>query len=134
MSIEQIKVGFDNFSYVIWCPNTLKAAIVDPSFDSSLALRFISKKNLDLEYIITTHYHSDHTSDIRKVIASHPSAELVASKKDGAKLEKNVDIIVIDKDKLKLGDVTLEFLLTPGHINLRPSFFQTCREHLLQPL
>jgi glyoxylase-like metal-dependent hydrolase (beta-lactamase superfamily II) len=115
MSIEQIKIGFDNFSYVIWCPNTLKAAIVDPSFDSSSALRFISNKNLELEYIITTHYHSDHTSDIRRVKASHPSAKIIASEKDGAKLGENIDVNITGRERLNLGDVALEFILTPGH-------------------
>jgi glyoxylase-like metal-dependent hydrolase (beta-lactamase superfamily II) len=113
-TIEQIRVGFDNFSYIIYCPKSRKSAIVDPGFDASKALEFISCKNLDLKYIINTHYHSDHSSESKRIKNSIPSS-IVASKSDGAKMDVEVDITVSDGDRLKLGEVHLDFILTPGH-------------------
>ena len=115
MAIEQLKVGFDNFSYVIYCPNKKEAAIVDPSFDSSKALEFISSKNLKLKYVILTHYHGDHSSDTSRIKKLIPQIKIVSSKPDGDKLGFKVDINVSDNDKLKVGDVNLDFILTPGH-------------------
>ena len=67
-TIEQIRVGLDNFSYIICCPISQKAAIVDPGYDVSKTLEFISSKNLKLEYVINTHYNSDHSrSEERRV-------------------------------------------------------------------
>jgi len=115
MVIKQIKVGLGNFSYVIYCPIEEKAAIVDPGYDASKALEFISSKNLELEYIIITHYHSDHSSDCQRIKESLPLSKIVASESDGAKLGIDVDITVSDGNRLQLGDICLDFLLTPGH-------------------
>lgn len=115
VTIEQLKVGFDNFSYVVYCTIKKEAAIVDPSFDATKALEFISSNNLQLKYIIITHYHSDHSGDTHRVKKLFPLLKIVASNSDGARLGVTVDIIVTDGDKLKVGDVNLDFILTPGH-------------------
>ncbi len=114
MTVEQIKVGFDNFSYILYCPLSKKAAIVDPGYNPSKALTFISSQNLELEYIILTHYHSDHSGESERIKHSIPS-RIVASESDGAKLDEEVDIIVSDGDRLKLGELDIHFILTPGH-------------------
>ena len=115
MTIEQIKVGFDNFSYIIYCQKTNKAAIVDPGYDAIKIIEFISSNNLELKYIITTHFHSDHTSGIDKIKNFISSSKFVASELDGLKLRRKVDIKVKEGDRLELGEVSLNFILTPGH-------------------
>jgi glyoxylase-like metal-dependent hydrolase (beta-lactamase superfamily II) len=115
MTIEQIRTAFDNFSYVIYCSKTLEASIVDPSYDSSKALNFISFKKLNLKYIILTHYHSDHTADTLKIKESFPKVKIISSKSDGEKLGFDVNIYVSDNEELKLGIINLKFILTPGH-------------------
>ena len=55
--IEQIKVGFDNFCYVIYCDVSKKTAIVDPGYDSNKILRFVKDLSLNVCYIINTHCH-----------------------------------------------------------------------------
>jgi len=113
--VEQIKIGFDNFSYIIYCSVSKKAAIVDPGFDASKALKYISSKNLELKYIINTHYHSDHSSESQRIKNLIPASKIVASEQDGKKLDVKLDIIVSDGDRLKIGEVIIDFILTPGH-------------------
>jgi len=36
MVVEQIKVGFDNFSYIIYDAVEKESSVVDPSFDSDV--------------------------------------------------------------------------------------------------
>jgi len=115
LTIEQIKVGLDNFSYIIYCSVGKKAAIVDPGFDAFKTLKFISSKNLKLEYIIVTHYHSDHSSESQRIKNLIPPSKIVASEEDGKTLGMKPDIIVSDGDRLKLGEVNIDFILTPGH-------------------
>ena len=115
MVVEQIKIGFDNFSYIIYCSVSKKAAIVDPGFDASKALKYISSKNLELKYIINTHYHSDHSSESQRIKNLIPASKIVASEQDGKKLDVKLDIIVSDGDRLKIGEVIIDFILTPGH-------------------
>ena len=115
MIIKQIKVGFDNFSYIIFCEKTRKASIVDPCYNPPELFEFILSNNLKLEYIIATHYHSDHTSGIQKIKNSISSSKIVASELDSPKLGIKVDIKVSDHNRLKLGNIDLDFILTPGH-------------------
>ena len=113
--IEQIRVGYDTISYIIHCPISKKTAIVDPGYDASKTLEFITSNNLKLEYIINTHYHSDHSNENKRVKNLYPLAKIVASKIDGAKLGMKVDVNVSDGDRLNLGEGSLDFILTPGH-------------------
>lgn len=115
LAIEQTKVGIDNFSYIVYCPVGKKAAIVDPGFDASKTLKFISSKNLKLEYIIVTHYHSDHSSETKRIKNLIPSSMIVASEQDGKKLDVKPDMIVSDGNQLKLGEIIMNFISTPGH-------------------
>ena len=115
MTIEQIKVGYDKFSYVIFDHVSKKAAVVDPAFDVKNILSFISSNNLGLEYIILTHYHYDHTSSTSKILNVYPNAKIVISKSDGEKLDLNIQISIVNNCRLKLGRLTLNIILTPGH-------------------
>ena len=115
MVLEQIRVGPDNFCYIIFCPTQKKAAIVDPGFDTSKALQILRTQALQLDYIILTHYHSDHTAEVRHLKKIIPSAQVVASKEDGRRLPIQPDLEVTDGSQLLIGTITLSFLLTPGH-------------------
>ena len=113
--IEQIRVGHDNFCYVIYCVKQRKAVIVDPGMDATKSLQFISKNDLSLEYIILTHYHHDHTAETKQVKKVFPFSRVIASKEDCQQLSIKPDIFVSDGSQLKVGNILLSFLVTPGH-------------------
>jgi glyoxylase-like metal-dependent hydrolase (beta-lactamase superfamily II) len=115
MTIEQTKVGFDNFSYIIYDEKSKKAAVVDPSYNALKQIDFLKSNGLELLYLINTHYHSDHTGKNKRILETYPESKLVASKSDGVYLNEGVDIFVSEKDQLKLGETILSFILTPGH-------------------
>ena len=115
MALEQLRIGFDNFSYIIYCQKSKKAALIDPSVDASKALQFMASKQLTLEYIILTHYHNDHSLETKRVKQLNPSAQIVSSEHDGKQLGMKPDITVADGSRLNLGTLTLDFLITPGH-------------------
>jgi glyoxylase-like metal-dependent hydrolase (beta-lactamase superfamily II) len=112
--IEQIKVGFDNFFYVIYCDVSKKAAIVDPGYDSNKILRFVKDMSLNVCYVINTHYHFDHINE-NQSIKNSTFSKVVASKIDGKNISSGVDIFIDDNDFLDIGNVKLKFILTPGH-------------------
>jgi len=114
MPIEQIKSGLSNFSYVIYCNISKEAAMVDPGFDGTRVLHFIESQGLELEYIINTHHHGDH-SGASASISEKTGAKIISSHADSRMLNYNSDILVEDGDEIKLGDVMLKFILTPGH-------------------
>jgi glyoxylase-like metal-dependent hydrolase (beta-lactamase superfamily II) len=114
MVVRQIRVGADNFSYLIHDRETREAALVDPGFDASEALSVIGDEDLELKYLINTHYHSDHTM-ANSTVLKDTGARLVASDEDGSKLKEKVDIRIKDGDELFLGCIQLKFIKTPGH-------------------
>jgi hydroxyacylglutathione hydrolase len=114
MSVEQIRVGTDNFSYVIYCPDTNKAALVDPSFNAENAIEFIEANDLEVKFIINTHHHSDHTGDNPRVKKKY-QCEIIAAAAEGVKDVTGADKFVKDGEELMLGELKLKFIHTPGH-------------------
>jgi hydroxyacylglutathione hydrolase len=115
MALEQIKVGYDNFCYVIYDPIQKKAGIVDPGYDIKKPLEFIASKHLALDYLFITHYHGDHTAGVKEIKRRFPASKIVASEQDGDHLEVPPDVLVSDGSRIHVGNIGVDFLNTPGH-------------------
>ena len=116
MLVRQIEVGkMDNFSYILGCQETGKAAVIDPGADADLILAEIRKHEMELKYILTTHFHYDHT-DMATLLKEQTGALVAMHKEDVPFYKKEVDIILRDQDIVKAGEqVRLKVLHTPGH-------------------
>lgn len=108
--------------------------LVDGGLPESAALiaRNIEKLGFkldDVEYLLVNHSHFDHSGGLAE-LKRRTGARLVASKGDAADLEAGrtlgrpelepfpaveVDRIVEDGDRLRVGGTSLRALLTPGH-------------------
>ncbi len=113
MQITPIRVGIDNFSYLVQCTQTQKCALIDPGNNASEAMKFIGSKNLELVCVIDTHHHRDHTADNSRLAGLY-CCEILSSVEDASMLE-DVTRTVSDGEILMVGNMRLEFLLTPGH-------------------
>ena len=118
MHLEQIPVGpYRNFAYLVADEDTGEAAIVDPAWEVDLlAGRLVQdsattkEDNLRLRYIINTHAHLDHIQGNQQ-ISARTGARVVMHESSLARK----DIGVRDGDEIRLGEVTLRFIHTPGH-------------------
>jgi glyoxylase-like metal-dependent hydrolase (beta-lactamase superfamily II) len=115
VAVEQIRVGYDNFSYVIYDPLQRHAGLVDPGYEVDTPLHFIQSKHLTLGYVIVTHSHSDHAAGVRQVKQQYPASKIVASELDGRALPVRPDLFVSDGSRIRIGNITVDFLFTPGH-------------------
>ena len=62
MEITQMKTGhMDVFSYLVACPETRNALVIDPGGDEELIFETIQHKRYELLYVVNTHGHVDHT-------------------------------------------------------------------------
>ncbi|MBW2104417.1 MAG: MBL fold metallo-hydrolase [Deltaproteobacteria bacterium] len=59
--VTQMLVGPDRvFSYLVSCPASRAAVLIDPGGDPEKILDAVSLKRLDVRYILCTHGHADH--------------------------------------------------------------------------
>jgi len=110
MIFQQIRAGGDrNFGYIIADEDSREAAIVDPSYAPEEFIRIAKEKGLKIVYIINTHAHGDHTSG-SSAIKKHTKAKIVMHS-----LAAGGDKSVEDGDILKLGQMEMKIIHTPGH-------------------
>lgn len=66
--------------YLVWDEVAKRCFIVDPASEKSLnEIDFISKNNLELDYVFLTHEHTDHTWGVNSLIEKYPDAKVVCS-------------------------------------------------------
>ncbi len=117
-------------TYLAVDEKTNEGFIVDPGGYNKILTKEVRDNDVNIKYIILTHGHSDHICGVNEHKAEFPDAKIVAYKDEEAMLENpnlnqspgfgvpystKADILVSDGDELKVGDVTLKFIHTPGH-------------------
>ena len=125
MQIQIFNMGvLSTNCYVINCPETKEAMIIDPGFDApneaELILHYTNSRKLKVRFIVNTHGHADHISGdtLLKRIYRVP---ICIHTQDGYFLDgfgENVppdNIMLEDKELLKIGRKTLKVIHTPGH-------------------
>jgi len=111
MLYEQIRTG-GCLSYLIGCPETCAAALIDPELHQVDRYRGLAARHgLRLRYIIDTHTHADHFTGARQ-LARIFDAPVVMHRESPAPF---ADLRLEDGDTLHLGDLRLVALHTPGH-------------------
>lgn len=111
LEIVQLKTSdMENFSYLIYCPQTLVGAVVDPSMRPQLLLDEAARRKVKVQLLLNTHGHQDHikgNDDILAAgdisLAAHPDAV------PGAHIQ------LTDGMKLLIGNSSVTVMDTPGH-------------------
>jgi glyoxylase-like metal-dependent hydrolase (beta-lactamase superfamily II)/rhodanese-related sulfurtransferase len=111
MIFEQVPNGGCQ-SYLLGCSNTHAAIVIDPNLhqiDHCLALS--AQRGLRIRYVLDTHTHADHFS-AAKELGQRLNAHVVAHRLSPAPY---AELFLDDGETLKVGDVALRALHTPGH-------------------
>jgi glyoxylase-like metal-dependent hydrolase (beta-lactamase superfamily II)/rhodanese-related sulfurtransferase len=88
-----------------------EAAVVDPQRDVQQYIDAATERGLRIRYVIETHIHADFVSG-HSELAERTGAEIVFGAAAGAEVPHRA---VRDGDELRVGDVVLRALETPGH-------------------
>jgi glyoxylase-like metal-dependent hydrolase (beta-lactamase superfamily II)/rhodanese-related sulfurtransferase len=88
-----------------------EAAVVDPQRDIDSYIEEARVQGLEIRHVIETHLHADFVSGHRE-LAHRTGAKIYFGAKAGAKFEH---VPVREGDEIRMGDVVLRFLETPGH-------------------
>jgi glyoxylase-like metal-dependent hydrolase (beta-lactamase superfamily II) len=114
MIIKQFQMGsMDNFCYLVGCEQTRKAVVIDPGINPERVLSEAHKHELDINYIVNTHGHADHTAGSVQ-LKRLSGAQIIIHALDATALPE-ADIRWSDESDLKVGEITFRVLHTPGH-------------------
>ena len=125
MKLKALPVGpIGTNCYFLLDENTNKATIIDPGDEADTILARFPLEGVEVEYILLTHGHYDHTTAVPELHEALPNAKIYIHKGDahGAgthlfPLAGQVDNLhhYDDGDTLPLGELTIQVLHTPGH-------------------
>lgn len=107
---------FDNntstFTYLIACAKTRKALLID-SVDKKIDLynRLLKELELDLIYALDTHVHADHITAMHLLKQSHHCKLLMGEHTPAT----GVDKLLRDNEDVRIGEINLHTIHTPGH-------------------
>jgi len=121
--------------YVVSCTETREALIIDPGFETDLDARAVMKEidqsKLDVKYIVNTHGHSDHVAG-NGIVKRLTGAPILIHEYDAPMLIDSTenlsmlfglrvaslppaDRMLHDGDVVRVGNIGLRVLHTPGH-------------------
>ena len=130
--IKQVKVGaFQVFTYVVACPETRKAVVIDPAGEEEKLLSLIKEEAFIIEHIFDTHGHADHVlanEHLKNALAvptcmheleiqffSQTEVRDLTAKELGLQPPDPADVPLRDGDVFKVGTLEIKVIHTPGH-------------------
>jgi hydroxyacylglutathione hydrolase len=115
--LRQLEVGpMENFIYLIGDKKTRECVMVDPAWDVNQVLRTAEADDMKVIAGLATHHHYDHTNGIGDLLTK--AGVPVYIHKDDAPYLKDLqsEVKKVDSgEKLKVGDIEITFIHTPGH-------------------
>jgi glyoxylase-like metal-dependent hydrolase (beta-lactamase superfamily II) len=141
----EIRGFFDDqtntITYLVWDPETLKAAVIDPVLDydpsdgtvdtrsAEKVLETADELGLSVTHVLETHAHADHLSAAPLFKAKTGARIGIGARirdvqkvfrpmfcADDLKVDgSDFDLLLADGDRVPLGDLEIEVIETPGH-------------------
>ncbi|MGB5156144.1 MBL fold metallo-hydrolase [Desulfobacterium sp. N47] len=100
--------------YILGCNNTKQGLIIDPGGEPLRIIKVVTQLNLNIRYILLTHFHFDHTSGANE-IRNITKAPVWIHKLDAQGLDFKPDGDIADGQIIALGNFNITVIHTPGH-------------------
>jgi hydroxyacylglutathione hydrolase len=121
-------------SYLIGCQAKGEAIVIDAQRDMDVYLKIAAQNNLTITHIAETHIHADFLAGSRE-LAAVTGAKLYLSDEGGADWQYQFEHVGLKHgDIIKVGNLTLEVLHTPGHTPESISFLLTDHPATSEPV
>ena len=119
---------FDNksstYTYIISSGKGREALIIDPVIEhTGQYIKILKSLELKLVKVIDTHIHADHISGLNELNKETECARIMGEKSES----EVVDIRVKDNEKIKIENVELTTIYTPGHTECSYSYLMNDR-------
>lgn len=121
-------------SYLIGCQAKGEAIVIDAQRDMDVYLKIAEQNNLKITHIAETHIHADFLAGSRE-LAAVTGAKLYLSDEGGEDWQYQFDHVGLKHgDVIRVGNLTLEVLHTPGHTPESISFLLTDHSATSEPV
>ena len=125
-------------SYLVGCPSTKEALIIDPNRSIDQYLRAAAEEKLRIAHVTETHIHADFVSGTRE-LAQRTGARLYLSGAGGRdwQYEYGRDAgatLLHDGSRFAVGEVRVQVLHTPGHTPEHLTFLVTDSAAASEPM
>jgi hydroxyacylglutathione hydrolase len=124
--------------YLVGCPETREGAVIDPGGDAPIILQAVQAAGWTVRYVLNTHAHWDHIAANAEVLeatraqlAIHPGDLPLLRARGGAdfwnvpvQTSPEPDVELEDGQVLRVGQLGLKVLFTPGHSPGHVSFYE----------
>ena len=117
--VEVMVLGSDFLmnGYVVGCRDTRQAAIIDPGFEAERILKTVETLGLDVQMVLLTHGHSDHTGALSEVCQATGAPAYLAAGDTPllGGLRTKIEGEITDGQKISVGNLEFEARSTSGH-------------------
>ncbi len=100
--------------YVIYQEKGGLCYVIDPGYTASNFTGFIEELNLELQGILLTHHHYDHTGAVKKLKAAY-DCPVFMHRQEMDYYKGQIDKILEDGDIIMLEQEPIQVIHTPGH-------------------
>jgi len=130
MFLKQLEVGnFSVFSYLLGGDSGADGLVIDPADDVDQIIALADQQKINIKYIVNTHAHVDHVMG-NEEMKRKTGAKIIVHEEDASLLTRiprsmlmmfggrpspPADQTVKDGDLIRVGNLTLKILHTPGH-------------------
>ena len=112
MKIQIIPCLHDNYSYLVIDEKNNIACAIDPS-EAKPIIKYLEKKNINLNYILNTHHHYDHVGGNQELKKKY-NARVIGYKGDKHRIPE-IDTLVGDQEIWKQESFEAKIIHIPGH-------------------
>ena len=125
MIFEQLfDIKSSTYTYIISSGKGREALIIDPVIDNTNEyLKILKDLDLKLVKVIDTHIHADHISGLNELNKQTNCSKIMGEQSSSEVL----DIRVKDNEKIKIENIELISMHTPGHTDCSYSFLMNDR-------
>ena len=119
---------FDNksstYTYLLASDKGREALIIDPVIENTNEyISLLKELDLRLVKVIDTHIHADHVTALNELSKQTDCTKIMGEKSKS----EVIDLHVKDDDKIKIENIELKVLYTPGHTDCSYSFLMNDR-------
>lgn len=105
-----------NFLYFLGDAASKEIAVVDPAWDVDYLCKEADKNGYKIRMVLLTHGHPDHVNGLKEILARHDVPAYISRDEAPFLKPKHKNIVeVADREKIKIGGLEIELILTPGH-------------------